>query len=341
MSLTGNRRVGRRVDLQTNQGAPLGTFSGVTQGAIIMSTASTIKSSGTIQVENVVGRDWTQVRLAPFHIINDIEYPLGVFIASTPNFLESTWGTTRVLEVYDRLAALAEDATDAWITFPTGTVVTTAVTDLITSTGEKAGAVTPSAATLRTDQTFEPGTSKLAIINDLLDAAGFFSIWCDEHGQYQLTPYTAPQNRPIAWTFEDSTKAVHSPEHSGTEDLYKIPNRVVAVAQGIGDVPDLVSVAVNENPDSPYSFQSRGRWITTTISDAKATSQAVLDAYAQRRLQELSSVTATKIIKHGYLPLRLNDAVLFKGRRHVVTRMEIPLDSTELMQTTLREVVDT
>ncbi|WP_435298543.1 hypothetical protein [Timonella sp. A28] len=340
MSLIGHRVTSWHVQLVDNSGALIGLLNEVSGGTLSFSSASTIKTSGTVIVQGGTV-DWTKVRLQPVLVINSEEYPLGIFIPSAPSQTVTSAGSNGAVELLDRLTVLAEDVTDAWMSLPVGTVVTTAITEIIASTGENPGAITPSTAATRTVMTWEPATPKLRIINDLLDAAGFFSLWCDTDGQYQVTPYASPQDRPIAWVFGTSTREVHSPTYTSEQDLYAIPNRVVAVSSAAGEAEELVAVATNENPESPYSYQSRGRWITHPEQNVETTGQSALLAYAQRRLQELSSATATRVIKHGYLPLRLNDAVIFDGKRHVVTSMSIPLDPTKLVETTLREVVDT
>src|SRR5690606_7629105 len=149
-------------------------------------------------------------------------------------------------------------------------------------------------------------------------------------------------------TFSDAEEPrLYVPEFTREEDIYSIPNRVVAVSQASGDEAALVSVAENTNPDSKFSFPSRGRWIVATETGVEVTDQESLDKYAQRRLNELSSVTATFVLRHAPVPMELNWVTTFTrtpagilDRKASVQSMTIPLDPTELMETSFREVVD-
>jgi hypothetical protein len=315
----------------------------VTGGGITASTAATIKTSGTIQVHSPENIDWTQVRVRPILTINSEDYPLGTYIPSTPVIESDGKNSQAVIHLLDKLCVIDQDRIDGYETATAGTMITDFVAAVIESTGETAATITPTSEVIRADLVHEPGTSKLRIINDTLDAANYFSLWCDWEGNYQVTPYRAPQDRPIAWTFSNKN-AVHLPATTREQDIYSIPNKTVIVSQETGDEPALIGIAENTNPASPYSFQARGRWITHTETGVETTGQTALDDYAARRLQELSSATATHTIRHGFLPLNLNDACVidFRGEpvRAVVTKMDIPMDPTALMTTTLREVVD-
>lgn len=121
---------------------------------------------------------------------------------------------------------------------------------------------------------------------------------------------------------------------------------MICVSQATGDEEALVSVAENTNPQSPYSFQARGRWIDHVEENVETTGQTALNDYAARRLQELSSAMSTVTITHLYRPFNLNDAATFASHRagitgrHVITKYSIPWSETGLTTTTLRKVVE-
>jgi hypothetical protein len=109
----------------------------------------------------------------------------------------------------------------------------------------------------------------------------------------------------------------------------------------------LTSSIDNTDADSPYSIANRGRVIGYSETGVEADSQATLDAYARRRLVELTTPTSSVQISHSPLPgLTVNNAVRFRrvpagiDARHTVTRTTITLDGTALATSDLREVVD-
>lgn len=271
---------------------------------------------------------------------------MGVFLPTSP---ETAWDdhfTTQTVDLLDKLAILDQAVTPTMLSIPAGTNLTDAVTAVIEMSGEPAGAVNPSDQTTRTDTTWEPGTTLLRVVNDLLESANYFSLWCDGWGRYQITPYVDTKSRPIVAEWEEGENATFTPDFDHLEDIYTVPNRVICVSQATGDEEALVSVAENTNPQSPYSFQARGRWIDHVEENVETTGQTALNDYAARRLQELSSAMSTVTITHLYRPFNLNDAATFASHRagitgrHVITKYSIPWSETGLTTTTLRKVVE-
>src|SRR5699024_6814429 len=107
-------------------------------------------------------------------------------------------------------------------TAPAGASVVGVVRDLIAEAGESTAAIGDDSATLTSAMMWEAGTTRLRIINDLLDAAGFFSLWVDHAGQYRVTRYVPPAQRPPMYEavapFEAGPSSVMSPEFTVDRD---------------------------------------------------------------------------------------------------------------------------
>lgn len=345
----GNREQRFSFHLLDNENSPKGTLTGVTGGTLEWHANAQIKGGGkiTVQSASATAIDWTKRRIKIYMYIGVQQYPLGIFIPSVPS---EDWDDSNVslsIELLDRCSILAEDAIASAYSVPEGTNVIERVRTLIESSGENAGAITSSTKTLSKAMTWEAGTTKLTIINDLLDAANYFSLFTDGHGHFTVEPQRAASTRPIMFDFKDDAKSVYVPQFKFDKDTFAVPNKVIAVGQGTGDTEAWVKVATNENPNSPYSYQSRGRWIVDVQRGVEATSEADLQEYATRRLRALSSPQGTITIAHAPLPfLNVNDAVKFRrgpagmNMRCVVESMQIDLDPTALQRTALQEVVD-
>lgn len=341
--LTGHRVESWRVDLLTAGDVNVGTLDGVTGGSIEQNVAAIISGGGSIDVTDTgQGVDWLQARVQPWWTANGISWPLGVFLASTPRETHDATDRSWSVDLLDKLAVLDADAVDGSYSLAAGTVVTTAVAAVIASAGEGATAITASAETLTTGMVWEAGTSKLRIVNDLLASINYFSLRADGYGRYVAQPYVRPQDPAAVWDFTQGPRAIHLARFTRDQDIAAIPNKVVLISTATGDTEAMVSVATNTDPASPYSEPSRGRWIVRTETGVEATSQAVLDALAARRLVDLSSVSATLEIAHAAIPLDLNVVVSFSTggvqARGVVRKTTIDLSVGALMRTTIREV---
>jgi hypothetical protein len=356
------RRERIRVDLLDENDRLRGTLTGVAVGGTVeLNVNRVIRGGGnitlmadyqpepwplptgstTLHMEDI---DWFKDRV---RIWWDVEgaasWALGTFLISVPSTQHSDGWYSRPVELLDKLAVLDQDSVSGSYSLPAGTVVTTAVRDLILSAGETRMAITESDATLGSGLMWEAGTTKLRIINDLLSSINYFSLWADGTGRYQAAPYVRPDARPPSWRFEQGELALHSPEWSLEQDLYSVPNRVVLVSQGSGEEPGLVAVADNTDPDLPYSQPGRGRVITHTETGVEAASQAVLDSMARQRLLDLSGAVANLQVTHAALPLNLNDTVWFSSNGHetlaVVQAMTYTLEPGSLVAASWREVV--
>ena len=313
-ALTLPRAEAWRYDLLDLADKKIGKLDGVTGGSFDFSVADTIRSGGQITCQGQ-GIDWLKVRVQPWYTMTagdyTLEWPLGVFIPASPGVDYSTPGGSRTIELYDKLLILSRDETDGTYSVAAGAVVTTVVRSILVLAGEVRDAITDSTATLRTAMVWEAGTTKLQIVNELLASINYFSLWVDGYGVFHGTPYVAPTVRGTAWNFADNENSIYSPAFTVDEDSFDVPNKVTLVSTSDGETAAMTAVALNEDPNSRFSFNQRQLWISKTETEVEASTQTILNAMAQRRLVELTGVTATFNIDHAYIPLDLNDAVQF------------------------------
>lgn len=349
-ALTTNRTSRVRIELLTATEAPAGTLLGMRSGSVAYTSAKSVHGSASLVVEDVgQGVNWLTARIRPVLTVDGYgDTALGVFLSSEA---PEAWGDTGrewSIKLLDKCTILDQDAVSEAYALDAGSVVTDEIVTLIESTGETNHAITPSAATLVNPLVWPAGTTKLQIINDLLTVVNYFSLFCNGDGQYRGEPYVKPASRPTVWDFLDGANCIYQPTFSKDVDLFAIPNTVIALTQGDGTTPGLVSVpAVNSDPASPYSTVSRGRTITRVYSGVEAADQATLDAFAERQLIDLTTPTASYEIAHAFVPaLAFNRAVRFRRQpagidgRHVVSKLTVSLDPTQLAKSTLTEVVD-
>lgn len=269
---------------------------------------------------------------------------LGVFLFGAPKESASDAGRSWQVELLGKLAILDSASTEATLTVPAGSNLVQSAVDLAQNAGESRIAATPSPATTSSAMMWDPGTSTLTVINELLAAAGYWSAWADGSGVVRFEPYSRPAQRPSSFSFVEGDAAIHSAEWTRDQDLASVPNRVVLVGQGSDETPALVGIATNEDPASPFSFQRRGRWITHSETGVEAANQETLTGLARRKLINSSTPQATLQVTHMPIPIMPNDAGTFRSQGHtsrvVLRSVQYDLDPTALCNSTLVEVVD-
>lgn len=343
---TSNRVESWRVELLDLNDLVVDSLDGVSGGGLRFDVNATIRGGGNLEYQGEP-IDWLRHRVQPFYKIEAagkvVEWPLGVFIPTTPGTTYGDGAASVSIQLYDKTQILDEDKIETSYSVPKGANVTARVRSLVRGIGESKVAVTDSGAVLSTGMVWESGTSKLRIINDLLGAINYFSIWVDGHGIFRADPYLYPYERPIAFGFVDDETGIYSPDFVNENDAFNIPNKVICIGQSDGTTPAKIGIATNEDKTSPYSYLNRGRWIARTEEGVDATSQSVLNALAKRYLLEGRTAGSTYDISHAPIQLDLNAAVGFRRDlegieiRGTVESMTYSFDVGALCQTRIRE----
>lgn len=287
------------------------------------------------------------------------EIPWGTFLLESAKEQWRDTGRVWSLSMLDRTTVPSQDVVDESFAVPAGTTILSQVAAILASSGEYVAV--DSSVTLATqgNMVWETGTSKLKIINDLLDVAGYNSLWMDGWGNFQLTPRVLPADRSIKYELldlprelVDGPKSIYSSSWTRERDSFGVPNKVIAVqAAGGDDEEALVGQWTNTDPDSPYSYPSRGRWVPHVLDSVDvpdgtpAQIVAFLESRARATLVQMSAVQAEVKVEHLPIPVRVGDVLRFAhtkagvDARHTITRLELEASSTGLMKSTLQEVI--
>ncbi|MGM0882587.1 MAG: hypothetical protein ACQEXQ_16290 [Bacillota bacterium] len=275
-----------------------------------------------------------------------VEWPLGVFVLSTPpRKVDAVGVVTREVEAYDLLQVLKDDKVTDRYTVAAGTNYVTAVKALLDGAGLTTQNLTATNLTLPTARDWAPGTEKLRIINDLLGAINYRSIFFDEDGQAVAQPYVSPADRASEYTYRDDQDSVIFPEIEQSLDLFAIANKFTLVVSEPDRTP-LVSTYTNTNPSSPTSTVSRGRTIVDYREQQEAADQASLDAKVQRIAFEASQVYESVEFETAIMPQHSDLDVYtleFTGlgisAKYSEQSWEMPLKSGSRMKHRIRRVV--
>lgn len=320
---------------------------GVTGGSLQVNANTQLGVSGLLRIMDVGQRvDWLRQRVRILYDpgVPGVE-PWAVATCMFASPVEHISGGRVTFEValLSLLTFVSEDAVDAVFSIPAGTNYVDTAVQLLRGAGVSNVNVTASERVNKSAMMWEAGTSKLKIVNELLSAAGYWGVKPDAWGAAVVAPWLAPAARAIVHDFREGADSLHAPQWRREFDLSKIPNQVIVKTFGSQDVPAIVGVSRNENPDSPYSFQARGRWVTLVVDNLELADQQVADATAQRKLLEAMSPVSSLFVRHAVLPLTVNDVVRFRsdGRNLVATvqHMEFDLSFAGLVSAHWREVL--
>ncbi len=261
---------------------------------------------------HAAGRSWRQIhaaRLSWRQISEAVqaehwdEYPMGVFIPTTPTYTKGGGARQAKIECYDVTVVLREDCIIERLFFAAGTEYLDAVTQILLSAGISRTQITPSSKTLLSDREFEIGTPKLDICNMLLSEINYNPVRSDASGSVILTPYVRPTMAQVKHIYRADDLSIIAPEITEETDLYNVPNVFIAVVSNPDLDADIVSIYVNDDPTSPLSTVRRGRRIVSDIYQPDAiASQEDLDAYIGRIAFERSQVYQTATIQTAVMP---------------------------------------
>ena len=231
---------------------------------------------------------------------NYVEWPQGVFLLTSPSRTSDENGTIiREVEAYDASQVYADDLVTDRFTATAGDRYTDVVSGIL---GNVPKIVQRSDKTLPVDMEWEPGTSKLTIINNLLSAINYERLFFDEEGRAVVRPYTPPQDRAPSFTYRDDELSVTTPRVSQTLDLFGIANKWVLVVSD-PDRPALRAEYVNDDPASITSTVARGRTIVDYRTEEDAADLETLEAKARALALEASQVFETIEFETAIIPV--------------------------------------
>ena len=266
----------------------------------------TLRDTGEIDFLSDRVRPYVRLHLPPYGVDDWCEWPQGVFLLSTPDrTIDASGRVLREVQGYDQLQVFLDDRVTTRYTVDAGAVVTTAV---ITLLGGVAASVTVSASTLPTASEWEPGTTKLRIINDLLGTIAYESLSFDENGVAVVQPYVTPGSRTEEYVYADDADGLVIPAVDQELDLFSVPNSWTLTVSD-PDRPALVSTLTNNDPSSPTSTVRRGRTIVDFRTEESAADQAALDTKVARLASEASQIYEALEFSTGLMPLHSGNDV--------------------------------
>jgi hypothetical protein len=281
------------LDLQNRRKFDLTNVEG---GKIDYNSFAQIKRSASFSmIENeTLDIDYMSDRIKPYMRLQMrdagwVEFPLGVFLLSSPSRKDDGFNVVREIDAYDGLVVLIDDKVSDRYTIAEGTGYYTAIVDALTSAGINLYNIEQTDKTLPRALEFEPGTEKLTIINELLSQLNYTPLHVDVEGYYTTHTYRSPTERSEDYAYLTDGKSVIFEDAEEELDLFNVPNVFKVVRTNEEETP-LISTLTNDNPSSPTSTVTRGRSILDYREINDIADQESLNAYVIRIAFEASQV---------------------------------------------------
>lgn len=302
-----------KIDLLDNQDHAKASFPQVSNGSLDWSIFKSIAGSGKVEFTEkpdfVI--NWFTDRMRITHVNESAAQPIqpmGIWLFAKPEKNYKQGLTKAPLGLLDKCELYSSEIGE-WLTIPAGTVVTDKVYDILTTKAIGVSvALTTSTKTLSIALSWEPTDTWLTVINGLLKAIDYGSLWADLRGRFRVAPYVLPEKRPIRATYGSAPGNLKlRDEWDDSLPLSDIPTGVVAFSKGDETTPGLRGRA--DLPDKhPLSAVSRGGEKLKSIN-VEAVDQATVNSLAARGLAEAVQAVRRSTILHPVNDTEMNDVV--------------------------------
>lgn len=146
---------------------------------------------------------------------------------------------------------------------------------------------------------------------------GDHSFQLTETGEIYIKKNNKVEETQPTWTYSDDEESILYPTITTNQDLYGIPN-VVEILVSKPYSEGMLIRSVNNNPNSIISTVNRGREIIHRITNPNIdiyNNVEELQKFADKTLDDLSSIEYDISYTHGFCPVKIGDCVLINYRK--------------------------
>jgi hypothetical protein len=299
------RRIRFRYELLGRDGNYKRDLKTVSAASIAFDSTASIMRTARFSLKEDGDIDFMSARVRPvfgLHMTNTwAEWPLGVFVLSTPERLTEKKSVTREIEAYDLNHVLKSGGIKERLYYKEGTRYTDAVLNVLSPAGIKRANIIGAEDVLRADREYSIGTSWLDIINDLLAAINYTPIHPDENGIFEAYRMRDVELADIQYCYSTRKDSVILPGARAQTDYFSIPNVFIAYVSN-PDVPAMHSVYENDDPTSPYSTKNR-QVVLEKRELTDISTQRELDAYVRRWALDATAAPHDVSFPTGLMPM--------------------------------------
>ena len=247
--------------------------------------------------------DWMSDEIRPELILDGVTYALGLFRPISVRQSDDNKSTRITITANDRCWIVRDTRHENRVFFAAGTNYVAAAVSVLTGSGIAVINATPTAAVLTEDREWPTGTSCLDIVNELLAEINYGQLWFDGSGVAMIQPVITPTAVNISHILDDTKiESLLLPGIQSETDVLAAPNVFICICSNADKDAAMMAVAENTNPQSPLSIARRGRRITKVIRINNISSQAALQAFANRQVSDSMMAGEVITVKTCLLP---------------------------------------
>lgn len=223
-------------------------IEGFTSAAVYISRCSLGDVDTVPSQPNPTDNDW-------------VEWPLGVFLLSTPTQIATDGVVTREVDAYDRSQMFVDDKLTERFSLVKGQKYTDLINQLLDSVNPNLPRIIePSNYVVGKAREFEVGMELKEALDRLAESINYHTMQVDEDGAVVYRPYVSPSDRTPEFDYSDNEISIMYDDVESEFDIYNIANVwIVSLSEVEGD-PFYVKLE-NNDPANPLSIPRRGRRI--------------------------------------------------------------------------------
>ena len=348
LAMSGRRNTYKFDLLDKNEKLKISDVKNIKSFILTYSSLSTLKATLTMEMHEDNQYNFASDMLRMTMIVDvrgrHFEFPMGIYMMKSPDASKdgnttSLLGDKRNVTLTSKLSKYDDDKLQNDLTVIAGTNAVNKVREILSGENEK---IQPSSKTTAGDKIFKMGTSKLEVINALLDSIGYNTLTVDNLGYFISSPYVLPDNREIDFDYNDEEDQQLYPIYDDSFDIASCFNVFTGSSQINGELVNYTYV--NSSSSSPISTTKLGRNICDQpkeFQDCK-NRQELIDkvmSWAGDNSMKYHKCTFTTFVNplHGYL-----NCIRFKNKKVNMKGIETSwtIDSkSDSMEHTIREAI--
>lgn len=265
------------------------------EGKVTANVNNTIKTALAISVRDPGSIVPYSSVVAPIINLTDVEgnterHQVGLYITTPAKQTHKQTHSTGQIEGRGLAWILENDYFGTSYSLAAGTNYVAAVIAILAAKGLRYS-IPATTLTLPFAKTWPPDVSKLTIVNDLLNGAGYYTIWSDRYGVLKSVPYVEMASaHPALQLFSgEGSLVIEAIEQEGVYET--LANKIIVYKENTQGASIRVT-RTNNDPASAVSTVSLGRTITRVIKDSNIADVATAQAIAKRAIEEASSSTS-------------------------------------------------
>lgn len=240
-------------------------------------------TSAAVYVSRCALGDVDTVPSQPNPTNNDwVEWPLGVFMMSTPTQEAVDGVVTRSIEAYDRSKLFVDDKLTERLPLTKGQKYTDLINQVLDMVDPNLPRIVePSDFVVHKERELEVGLELKEVLDRLAASINYHTMQVDEDGAVVYRPYVSPSDRTPEFDYSDNEISIMYDDVAKEFDIYDIANVwIVSLSEAEGD-PFHVKLE-NNDPANPFSIPRRGRRIVDFREQEEGVDPRTIMAKAKR-----------------------------------------------------------